>query len=272
MTTLLLDAGNTRLKWAFCQSSPHSVTESQDALIFRPASLTYDEQDFETQVIESLSRLMPPESHIEHILLCNTAGDKMLRAVQHCVHAQKNKTLRMTIVGAQKQAFGVCNAYQDSTQLGADRWVALIAGRHLVKGNMCIIDCGTAMTVDLLDKAGQHLGGIIIPGMSMMMASLSGNTAAVGLHASAGHHSSHSVFDVRSTADAVRAGVLAGMIGAVNQLLGECQQKQGQKPICVLTGGDGQHLLSGLPGARYDADWVLKGLAIMNGIGCHKGR
>jgi type III pantothenate kinase len=64
------------------------------------------------------------------------------------------------------QALGVTNAYREPERLGVDRWMALIAASELVRGDVVVIDAGSAITLDLLRADGKHLGGAILPGIN----------------------------------------------------------------------------------------------------------
>ena len=57
--------------------------------------------------------------------------------------------------------------------MGVDRWVAMIGARSEFRGGLCIVDAGTAVTIDAIDKNGNHLGGQIIPGLALMSNALS---------------------------------------------------------------------------------------------------
>jgi len=67
---------------------------------------------------------------------------------------------------AQRRSAGVTNAYQQAQRLGVDRWLALLGGFCVSKTDAMIIDAGSAITVDLLKKDGQHMGGAILPGFN----------------------------------------------------------------------------------------------------------
>lgn len=70
-------------------------------------------------------------------------------------------------------ACGVRNSYAEPERMGADRWVAMIAARALLGPQVCyVVDCGTAITIDALATDGQHLGGVIIPGLRLMREAL----------------------------------------------------------------------------------------------------
>ncbi len=64
------------------------------------------------------------------------------------------------------QALGVRNAYREPERLGVDRWMALIAASELERGDVIVIDAGSAITLDLLRADGKHLGGAILPGIN----------------------------------------------------------------------------------------------------------
>ena len=109
------------------------------------------------------------------------------------------------VIQAQPEQLGVKHCYAQPETLGADRWAALIAVRGLTKTNACIVDCGTAVTVDALAANGEFRGGAIFPGLQLLRASLLRGTG--GIHAAEGK--SDSAFGC-STPDAVAAGTLQG--------------------------------------------------------------
>ncbi len=267
MTTLLLDAGNTRLKWALCGPGQRSAPAPAQLVLLHPGSLSYDWLNLPSQMVATLGSLLATRGDITHVLLCNVAGEKLDVPLRQCLAAlqvQESLTLTIDTVIAQADAFGVQSVYRQPEQLGADRWAALVAARHFSdasKSATCIIDCGTALTVDVLTARGHHAGGIIVPGATMMMASLYENTDAIV----AGEWGQCSPLSVRSTNEAVQAGVLAALTGAVQRVLQQCQDELGEQAACVLTGGNAEKLMSSLPKARYEPDWVLKGLAVIAG-------
>lgn len=263
MKTLLLDAGNSRLKWALCEKGQLS----------QQGSLSYDWPLLAAQLGATFSKLFAELGPLAGVALCNVAGEKLAAILRETLSAhwsenqasgvqqvQVSPALTIKNVVAQSDAYGVRCAYEHPAQLGADRWAALVAARHICAGACCIIDCGTAMTVDVLTEDGRHAGGVIIPGMEMMRASLLENTEGIF----ADERPDLSPLSVINTADAVQAGVLAAMRGTVQQVLQYCRDELGEEPACVLTGGDAQRLLPGLPDtAMFEPDWVLKGLAVI---------
>ena len=77
-----------------------------------------------------------------------------------------------------KQACGVTNGYDDWQKLGVDRWLAMLAAYHAKPLACCVVDCGTAVTVDMLNDKGQHLGGYIVPGIDKLQHSLPAQISA----------------------------------------------------------------------------------------------
>lgn len=254
MSALLLDAGNTRLKWALC---------GRGAFLQR-GTLNYDWQALPAQFAHQWGGL-EKGGRVDKLVLCNVAGDRLASPLQRWLETsglQEIDPLTIENVMAQSQAFGVRCAYRQPAQLGADRWAALVAARQQVAGACCVIDCGTALTIDVLSTEGVHVGGLIAPGMATMRQSLQTNTAHVDVEDT----TDRSIFSVKDTAGAVQAGIMAATAGAVQHVLRQCQEQGLQATTCVVTGGDAQALLPHLPkGSLHEPEWVLKGLAIIAG-------
>jgi type III pantothenate kinase len=205
---------------------------------------------------------------IDKLVLSNVLGERLASPLRQWLAAQELQEagpLSIEQVTAQAQAYGLRCAYTDPSRLGADRWAALVAARQYITGTCCVIDCGTALTIDVLSTDGQHEGGLIAPGMTMMRQSLQTNTVQID----AAESVSRSIFSVHDTVDAVQAGIIAAMAGTVQQVLAQCHERGWSDPICVVTGGNAQALLPVLPqGCVHEPDWVLKGLAII--AACHE--
>ncbi len=266
MSVLLLDAGNTRLKWALCEQGQ----------FLQYGVFTYEWSALPAQLQAQWGDLAK-KGAIKKLVLSNVAGDRFESLLRQwwLGNGSQEKALQETvpltidIVQAQAQAFGVQCAYQQPMQLGADRWAALVATRHYIRGACCVIACGTALTIDVLSEEGVHVGGLIAPGMAMMRQSLLANTAQITAQIEAGDATNTSIFCVQDTASAVQAGIMAATTGAVQQVLQQCREHGRLAPICVITGGDAQWLLPALPeGSLHKTEWVLKGLAII--AGCHE--
>jgi len=156
-------------------------------------------------------------------------------------------------------AAGVRNSYADPSRMGVDRWLALLAARRELDGPLLLVQAGTAVTVDLLDASGQHLGGYIGPGWRLMRQALQGQTARVTPASEPPERLALTPgCSTESAVEAALSAMVAGLVERAERTLTE--QTSGPAQV-VLAGGDG-HLLTELwPSARWWPDIVLDGLA-----------
>jgi len=169
---------------------------------------------------------------------------------------QRRWGLELQPVVACAAQLGVTNTYKDPARLGADRWAALIAARARLPGAVCVVDCGTALTIDALDGNGVYRGGVILPGLALMRDAL---LRTQGVREVLGDAESPLA---QSTADGVAAGTLFGLTGAIDRILDEQAMRLGDTPHILITGGDAQTLLARLRHAvQHTPDLVLEGVA-----------
>jgi len=241
---LLIDAGNTNLKW----------TVSRNGEMSSVGRMAYPDKD----LVKSLSSLWPLATPPQRVLLVSVATEPRVQALKNWV--QKSWRLPLEIVSAQARACGVVNGYVQADQLGADRWTALIAARHLLSGAVCIIDCGTATTLDAINAEGRHLGGLIVPGLGLMRASLLENTARIRGDVGG----AADVLLARDTQSAVSGGSLQATAGFIERLQRQVSEMIGAPLTTILCGGNAPDLLPLLPDeVCYEPDLVLKGLNII---------
>jgi type III pantothenate kinase len=231
---LAVDTGNTRIKWGLHDGNSWQV---------KGWVATADAADLG----DAWKDLATPE----RIVVSNVAGPQVAIQIEE---ACKGPARIQWVVAVEGQC-GVRNGYEPPSQLGSDRWAALIAARAIAPDGCVVVNAGTAMTVDALTADGVFLGGLIVPGLATMLRALAESTAAIG--EGGGHYR-----DIpRNTPDAVYSGALSAMVGAVwhmNALLaGEIKRA----PTCLLSGGDAQLLLPLLSGkTRMVDNLVLDGL------------
>lgn len=234
---LLLDVGNSRVKWAFVRDGKwlHSGAVDNSELV----------------TLKTVFAQLPIPSRI---VVSNVAGEEMQQRV-YSLFAQWNSAI--TLVMACEQQCGVTNGYQMPSQLGSDRWAALIAAWHDVQGACIVVNCGTATTVDAVSQQGKFLGGIILPGMQLMHRSLVTHTAQ--LNTLPGELSNFPV----NTADAIHTGIVRATLGAVEKQF-ELLASSDAKVQCVLGGGSAEQLAPhlNLP-FQYIDNLVLRGLQII---------
>ena len=158
-------------------------------------------------------------------------------------------------------AFGVTNAYTTPAQMGVDRWVAMIGARARSGRSCCIVDCGTAVTVDALSAEGKHLGGVIFPGVRLMREALYRDTRQIP----AEDQGRATVFG-QSTRDCVWGGTTYAVAAAIDGITQRMEERLPGEVQRLLTGGDADLLLPYLRG-RYqvEPDLIFQGLLVMAG-------
>lgn len=233
---LVLDAGNTRIKWGLHDDAGWRATGAVDtsdagALCAAVAALP-----------------LPPS----RVLAANVAGAAARLGIEAAALALG---LEAGFVVPGLQCCGVRNGYREPARLGADRWAALVGARARTAGPCVVANAGTALTVDALDAGGAFLGGMILPGVALMLHALAEGTA--GLAAVPGVFAEFP----DATADAMTTGVLSAAAGAVAAMLGRLERRAGSVPALVLTGGGAPELLPLLPAhAVHAPQLVLEGL------------
>jgi len=234
---LLVDMGNTRLKWAMVNGE--HLTTGQPLC---------NEWINEQNLLAVWQPLTPPQ---QLVIACVTASDTLELVITTARMLWSD--IKIIRVRSETHTFGITNAYTPPEKLGVDRWLALVAARHTYSPPVCIVDCGTAITVDLLDAQGRHLGGFISPGLTLMKKSLAGGTAALPFSDTA-----YPLEPANFTEAAIYSGALLAAIGLIEQVVAK-QSKQ----LVILTGGDAALIAPHLSVmAIVDMDLVLRGLAI----------
>lgn len=246
---LVLDIGNTRLKWA-------SVTDNGLA---GHAEAAYTVSRIPRILGQKWKNPEPPRRIIASDVGKAGAADAISRWVL------ENWTLRVEYVTAEPKARGVTCAYRDSATLGPDRWLGLVAARGKYKGPVCVVDCGTALTVDALASDGTHLGGLIVPGIGLMRKTLSRGTERIGgmpeietMSAAA-----QNTWLGRSTQEGVIAGTMWAAVAFIDRVVADLEAELHQRVSCVLAGGDARAVHPLLTcQATCEPDLVLQGLAV----------
>lgn len=240
---LLLDLGNTRLKWAW-----------QIGETFVPGGEMVRAGQLDTEQLAQISRQYSPTQVFAVCVAGGTVKASLAKQIQQLFNKQ------VEFVTAVSQGQGITNAYAQPSQLGSDRWVALVAAHQGWPGHLCVIDAGSAMTLDLIRPDGQHLGGYILPGLGMMQSCLLERTA-IPLSSGAVSPDS-STQPGTSTRNCITNGALQAACGLVERTVLQLEQQSKETVQCLLTGGDSQYLAAALTIPHVvEPDLVLKGLA-----------
>jgi type III pantothenate kinase len=208
---LLIDAGNTRIKWALAQTGA--------ALGDWIASGAVSHVD--------LNHLPSawPKNGIARALVANVAGQRLRDQLQLMI-----PTTAIDWFASSASFGGMRNRYRNPSQLGCDRFAAALGARALEPGRAIIVaTCGTATTIDAVSAEGDFLGGMILPGLGLMAASLARNTAQLP-QVEAGRALPAGFAD--NTDDAILSGCLAAQAGAIERA---CALHGASS--CIISGG-----------------------------------
>ncbi len=250
---LLVDLGNTRLRWAALDAAGR---------LGRVASVVHAGRSLGDVLEGAWAGLAPPEA----VLLCSVADAAASEAVVRWCRQRWGVLVER--VEARAEGWGVRNAYHEPARLGPDRWAALVGARALFPERpVCVVDCGTAVTIDVLDAQGRHLGGLITPGLALMRRALAAGTAAIGEAEAGGGRPEGVSLLARSTRDGVTAGTLCALVALVDRVSADLRAELGEGLVRVLTGGDAVAVAGLLAEAwRHEPTLVLQGLARMAAV------
>ena len=242
---LLIDVGNTRVKWARLANGKlgrqHAVAhEAWNANVLARAGRS-----------------------CEKIIVVSVAGAAFEKQLTRAAQAALGR--KPQFVRTKRQLAGVTTRYREPWRLGTDRLVGAIGGHGLVAGRaVCVVGIGTAMTIDLVDATGIHLGGCIVPGPQLMVESLLKGTS--GIRRRANRRSSARTLFARDTRAGLEQGARYGIASVIDRAVREARAVLGSAPVLLLTGGAAPAVRR-LVRTRHRLvpDLVLRGLAIWAG-------
>lgn len=242
---ITVDAGNTRVKLACWQSGK----------IIQRNSIATDSPAPEFQ---ALFDGIEDASRVKQAVVANVAGTET--AARLVAAATSLGLPQPCFMQVSKQCCGLVHGYLNPAQHGVDRWAALVAAHELRQGMVCVVDAGSAVSFDVLDDTGHHLGGCIAPGSTL---DKTGLLSSLGVQENA----DASVLLANNTAGGVIAGCAAYEQGGLAQVITAIQQELKQDMLVLLTGGDAESLAQELPDNRaleIHQDLVMQGLAIFS--------
>lgn len=239
---LLVDIGNTRVKAAVLDSA---------GLQLLPPGASRGAGPFEPWAAAITTRPA-------RLLVANVAGPEIATALQR--YARERWQLEAEFAVPCRSRAGMTTHYVQPEKLGVDRWLAALAAYHEARGPVCVVDVGTALTVDVVTAGGEHLGGLIAPGPDLLRTSLTRGTAQL---------ESEELRLVAGFADNTRDAISLGCTDALGGLLQRVAARlvplaSGRSFCWYLTGGAAPVVEALLPvAARHRPDLVLRGLAVL---------
>lgn len=235
---LQIDMGNSSAKWRLVR---------EDTVV---ASGDYRADDSAAR-----SALLACAEQLDEVWVSSVAGAEQESALRTLV------TARWDVVPWFARTAAVTgdlrNSYTEPARMGVDRWLAMLGARRRHRGRLCVIDAGSALTIDIVSAGGQHEGGYILPGPALMERALLLDTDRVRF----AEDVEYALAPGTSTAEAVRHGIALAQVGAVRLAL---DQVAGDPPALLFCGGAGQTLMQLLDrGGQWAPALVFEGLALM---------
>jgi len=228
---LQFDAGNTFLKWRI---------EGQGTIT----------RVLNTELAQGAMPELP--DGVATVEACSVSGSEVRALVNEWVEQRYGFSVNWARTEAAQA--GVTNSYQRPSDMGVDRWLAMLAGFNQIQAPVCVVSCGTAITIDWLSATGKHQGGYIIPGVGLLPRALFADTAQVKVKSDPTElRSTPGV----STEQAVRFGANLVFEALAKSVAAEVVKRQA---ALVVTGGDGERFVETAGMGDYQEGLVLDGL------------
>lgn len=244
---LLLDIGNTRIKWAV---QTDQGLDEQQAVAHAGLS-----------VAQLGTQVFAPSGQVTQVLVSNVAGaamaEQVRQAARDCWQLEPQFVAATASIAVADRVLR--NAYAEPAKLGSDRWLAMLGAYVLQPSAALVVSVGTAMTLDALTAEGQHLGGMIVPGPDLMMSSLMQNTSDIAVRAQQGQHGD--AFFADNTLGCVYQGSMQAAVALIESAYARLHASAGATRL-LLTGGAAPQLQAQLSmRTQLLPDLVLQGLA-----------
>ncbi|MDO4450626.1 MAG: pantothenate kinase [Moraxella sp.] len=233
MKKLWLDLGNTRLKYWIMDNDTIIAFDAREHLK-APNELLLG-------LLGTLASFEP-----EFVGISSVLGEKINTAITETLQGFA-VPFEFAKVNADHP---LLKSHYDPNQLGVDRWLQMLGAVDSTQ-KQCVVGCGTALTIDLIDR-GVHLGGYILPNVYMQRHALYAGTQQIAVKAGR----FDSVELGRTTFDAVNHGVLFGVVGAVRAIMADYPDF-----TITLTGG-GANMLN----AQFDGTLSVQKELLLDGL------
>lgn len=235
-----IDIGNTRLKWRL--KTPQGVQSG-----------CLDTATLNDALMQQTWSLVGRPQQVRFVSVASSDTEQLLQ--EYC---QRQWSVVAEKARSQSAQAGVTNGYVNFQTMGADRWLAMLAGFNRGPGGCCVVDCGSAVTVDYVDAEGRHLGGYIAPGLRLMRKGLLSNTRQIHLPMETDNR-----FDTcpgRSTEEAVGHGIELMLAALAQRVIRDVPLLLGGQARLLVTGGDAERFIEAAGAGDCCADLVLDGL------------
>ena len=218
---LLLDGGNSQLKWAWVENGAFSEV----------GRAPYRDL---TQLGEEWLQFADDDVKIVGCAVCGSVKKAMV---------EEQLTRPVEWLSSMPQALGIRNHYRRPEEHGSDRWFNALGSRRFTQNACVVVSCGTAVTTDALTEDNHYLGGTIMPGFHLMKEAMALKTA--NLNRPIGK-----VYPFPTTTpNAIASGMMDAVCGALMMMHGRLKDKTGEgKPVdIIITGGGAARVVQALP-------------------------
>ena len=218
---LLLDGGNSQLKWAWVENGTFSEV----------GRAPYRDL---TQLGEEWLQFADEDVKIVGCAVCGSVKKAMV---------EEQLTRPVEWLSSMPQALGIRNHYRRPEEHGSDRWFNALGSRRFTQNACVVVSCGTAVTTDALTEDNHYLGGTIMPGFHLMKEAMALKTA--NLNRPIGK-----VYPFPTTTpNAIASGMMDAVCGALMMMHGRLKDKTGGgKPVdIIITGGGAARVVQALP-------------------------
>ena len=218
---LLLDGGNSQLKWAWVENGTFSEV----------GRAPYRDL---TQLGEEWLQFADEDVKIVGCAVCGSVKKAMV---------EEQLTRPVEWLSSMPQALGIRNHYRRPEEHGSDRWFNALGSRRFTQNACVVVSCGTAVTTDALTEDNHYLGGTIMPGFHLMKEAMALKTA--NLNRPIGK-----VYPFPTTTpNAIASGMMDAVCGALMMMHGRLKDKTGEgKPVdIIITGGGAARVVQALP-------------------------
>ena len=225
---LLIDAGNTLIKWAIVPAGAPVTTEQASWL------RTGEVPHREAETLQYLWQQILVGQSVKRVLVSNVAGNTAREQLSILISKLQPQPASISWFVSVRSLAGVTNSYADFSRLGGDRFASLVGARALFPDeNLVIVTCGTATTIDTLTSDGTFIGGMILPGLRLMANSLFSNTAQLP---DIGQMTEDIPTFATDTISAIRNGCMTAQAGAIGHAV-TVHAGHLNNVRCILSGG-----------------------------------
>ncbi len=241
---LLVDIGNTRVKWA-CGGG--KTLSGHDGFFYAPDTIS-----------ELLAKNWQVLSKPEQVYIASVADFSITEKIRDFTSGAWS--LEPHVAVTEKERDGLKNAYSDVRSMGVDRWLAMLSAWNKFGAPVCVIDYGTAVTVDVILEGGQHIGGFILPGLTMTTDALIKDTHQIHVD----NETSPKLEFGCSTSECIKNGFVFALAGLIDRCVKKISIEKGAELLLVITGGGAEQALPLLHGKYFhEPHLVLEGLNLI---------